>query len=68
MKKVKLDYHVKIGDKGHFYNEAVPTLTKEKTATAEVEIFDNGTEGQFLVFKSDDFKKHIKNMFNKFSS
>ena len=50
-KKVKLDYYVAIGDKTHFYNEAVLTVTEEKTAAAEVELFDDGTEGQFLVFK-----------------
>ena len=50
-KKVKLAYHVDRNDRRKFYNKPINTVTEEKTVNAEVEIFDNGTEEQFLIFK-----------------
>ena len=50
-KKVKLTYHVGKADATQFFNLPVAGTTEERKISIKIELFDNGTEEQFLMFK-----------------
>ena len=50
-KKVKLTYHVGKADATQFFNLPVSGSTDKKKISIEIELFDDETEEQFLMFK-----------------